>query len=275
MLAGPDGLEAGSTGHLTLVASSSKPRSNTTVAAGVERPEAITEGRGRSPDMMDGDSMMLGAGGATLKELTPVNPRPGRPHGGATIRTAVERGQDALGMSCSSAPSEVVLGLKMPLSHPGSIPADRDGSKKGVCGIPIHETGCILGESLRSVISLCSQSTGREIGEEVQVKQTSTFPLPTDRELIFSFILEEHAWTVEWLRGICIALNSFWGCPDPTLQEQPRGDQRRSATKMQARILRGLTDDVTRLKEVEEVTETFDCGEIFSGLARLTTRVMK
>ena len=72
-----------------------------------------------------------------------------------------------------------------------------------------------------------------------------------------------------------MALNSFWGCPDQTLQEQPSGDQRRSATKMQARILRGLMEDVTRLKEVEEVTETFDCGEIFSGLARLTTMVMK
>ena len=244
----------------------------------MECPERSAERRGGDPVCEYDGSMM--AGGATFKELTPADARPGRPHGSTTNSTAAETGSGALaggavdvsfppvapinfpsGISDSSAPINVVAGRMMPYMRPGSIPADRDG--KGVRGMQLFEMGGILGESLRSVSSLCSQSTGRGSREEVHVKQTSTFPLPTDRELILQVIPEDHAWTVEWLRCMCMALNSFWGCPDQTLQEQPSGDQRRSATKMQARILRGLMEDVTRLKEVEEVTETFDWGDFF------------
>ena len=61
------------------------------------------------------------------------------------------------------------------------------------------------GESLREVMLLCSQPTGGESKVEVLLKQTDTFPLPTRRELLLPFLSEEHAWTVGWLRGICIA----------------------------------------------------------------------
>ena len=70
-------------------------------------------------------------------------------------------------------------------------------------------------------------------------------------------------WLVE--RDLHCALNSFWGCPDPTLQEQHRADDRPAVSKMQARILRGLANDVARLKEVQEVTESFDWGEFLSN----------
>ena len=64
-------------------------------------------------------------------------------------------------------------------------------------------------------------------------------------------------WLVE--RDLHCALNSFWGCPDPTLQEQHQADDRPAVS----RILRGLANDVARLKEVKEVTESFDWGDFF------------
>ena len=240
------------------------------------------DGRGESPGYDDDKCMTTG--GAIFKELTPIATRPGWPYGGTTnsadcgtARWSLKRDRVdepfpppapivfPLRTSDGSAPNKAVIELKMPLVQSGSIPADLGGSKKGVCGMRLQEMGSILGESLREVMLLCSQPTGGESRVGVHLKQTDTFPLPTLRELLLPLLSEEHAWTVDWLRGICVALNSFWGCPDPTLQEQHRADDRPAVSKMQARILRGLANDVARLKEVQEVTESFDWGEFLSN----------
>ena len=142
-------------------------------------------------------------------------------------------------------------------------PLDREGSQKGVMGLQLWEMGLTLGESLRGSISLCSQPTeGGEQSREGR-QSLSTFPLPTRRELVAPIVSREDAWTVDWLCAICNALNSLWGCSKSVTQEQGQEEGTSAVSETQARIVRGLAEEVTRLKEVREVTEAFDWGDFF------------
>ena len=57
-----------------------------------------------------------------------------------------------------------------------------------------------------------------------RTKQTDTFRLPTLRGQLLPILLEELAWTVDWLISICMSLNSFWGRQKLLCQERHRAD---------------------------------------------------
>ena len=65
------------------------------------------------------------------------------------------------------------------------------------------------------------------------------------------------------LLSLCMALNSMWGCHSNFGQEENGAHHLRPVTKMQARILAGLVEDVARMKEVKETTPGFEWGEFF------------
>ena len=145
----------------------------------------------------------------------------------------------------------------------GCTPSDLGGSQKGVIGKQLWEMGKILGQSLRGSLSLCSQPTeGVEQGEK-QSKASSTFPLPTRRELVAPLLLGEEAWAVDWVCAVCMGLNSLWGCSNAMAQDHGPEEGAAAVSAMQARLIQGLTKEVTRLRDIREVTETFDWKDFF------------
>ena len=60
-----------------------------------------------------------------------------------------------------------------------------------------------------------------------------------------------------------MALNSLSGCSTAVAQDHGPAEGASAVSEMQARIVRGLVKEVTRLKDIREVTERFDWGDFF------------
>ena len=235
----------------------------------VDPERALVEHRGTSPHTDGIDDMT--ACGAHFKELTRVERKPEELHGGTT-----KTGPCALYLAgaddsfppgdWSDFPKGTPVGLtgysfpsqpNQSLMKAGRKPSDREGSQKGVMGMQLWEMGLTLKQSLRGS---SSQPTEGEKPSGKETHPSGTFPLPTRRELVAPIVSSDEAWTVDWLCAICIALNSLWGCSQPVSQDHGEGEGTSAASEMQARIVRGLAGEVTRLKDIREVTEEFDWG---------------
>ena len=215
--------------------------------------------------------------GAHFKELTQAGERSKGPHDGATMTgsralySALVDGPFPPG-ALRSFPQGKLFGLagySCPPPADGSLndagrqPSDLEGSKKGVMGKQLWEMGDILGQGLRGSISLCSQPTGEGALKGEPTRSPNTFPLPTRRELLVPVLDEDQTWAVDWICAVCMALNSLWGCANPVSQDHELREGTSAVPEMQARIVRGLAEEVTRLKDVKEVTEAFDWGDFF------------
>ena len=150
----------------------------------------------------------------------------------------------------------------------GPDPLIRDGSEKAgaladVCGLQIWEMGTAVLGGLQGVLKLCSQTTdgGSDQGQEVRGRDT--FPLPTSRDLLSPFAKDRQLWCTDWLMAVCTALNSLWGCQPKNRQEEDGVHQLQPVTTMQARVIRGLLDDVARMKDIRETTAGFEWEEFF------------
>ena len=60
-----------------------------------------------------------------------------------------------------------------------------------------------------------------------------------------------------------MGLNSLWGAQQSPLQDVRSGADAPPLTEVHTRILRTIVDDVTRLKEIQEVTEDFEWNSFF------------
>ena len=151
---------------------------------------------------------------------------------------------------------------------PGLDPLVRDGSEKervfaDVSGLQIWEMGEAVLGGLQGVLKLCSQSTEGGIVQGAVMKSHDTFPLPTSRNLLAPFVREDQPWCTDWLMAVCMALNSFCGCQPNARQEEEDGHQLQPVSKMQARVLSSLLEDVARMKEVKETTAGFEWEDFF------------
>ena len=194
-------------------------------------------------------------GGANLNR--PLRDDPSfPPPPAATFPIGISKGRTS---NATSEPTTTPPGLD-PLNHVGS---EKEGTFADVSGLQLWEMGKAVMGGLQGVLKLCSQSMEGGMEQGMEVKDRDTFPLPTSRNLLSPFVSDDQPWCTEWLMAVCIALNSMWGCQPNSCQEEEDGHHQRPVTKMQARVLRGLLEDVARLKEVRETTAGFEWEEFF------------
>lgn len=212
------------------------------VGTGRKSPEAAGYDRGGNPE--ENGFFASHVGGAYFKRLTPAD----------AIFFPFGLSQEA----ARDKPARQDLSSHMTSGHDPMEFEEND-----VCGKQVWEPGDHLLDGMRRVSKLCSQTTGGKSHTPGNARGNDTFPLPTLRIQLVSLLMPHQLWCIDWLIAVCCALNSLWGCHHSACQESQAGGPLHPMSELQARVIQGLIEDVTRMKDITETTDSFDWGDFF------------